>query len=45
MYVIPINEIRKAGNTKSITLRTSPNSNNQGFQSYKFQVQFLFQAP
>ena len=45
MYVIPINEIRKAGNTKSITLRTSPNSNNQGFQSHKFQVQFLFQAP
>ena len=36
MYVIPIDEIRKAGNTKSITLRTSPNSNNQGFQSHKF---------
>ena len=45
MYVIPVDEIRKAGNTKSITLRTAPNINNQGFQSHKFRVQFSFQAP
>ena len=42
MYAIPVEEIRKAGNTKSITLRTTPNSNNQGFQSHKFRVQFSF---
>lgn len=42
MYVIPIEEIKNSGNTKSITLRTEPNANNQGFQSYKFRVQFSF---
>ena len=45
MYVIPLSEIRKAGNTKTITLRTEPTKNNQGFQTHKFRVQFSFQAP
>lgn len=35
MYVIPANEV---GQAKQITLRTEPNSNNQGFQSYKYLV-------
>lgn len=45
MYVIPVFEIRTSGNTKQITLRTEPTANNQGFQTYKFRVQFSFQAP
>ena len=45
MYVIPLSEIRNAGNTKSIVLRTEPTKNNQGFQTHKFRVQFSFQAP
>jgi hypothetical protein len=40
-----MNELRKSGNSKQITLRTLPNSNNQGFQVHKFRVQFSFQAP
>lgn len=35
MYVIPASEI---GQAKSITLRTEPNKNNQGFQSYQYLV-------
>lgn len=35
MYVIPAKEV---GSAKSITLRTEPNKNNQGFQSYQYQV-------
>ena len=45
MFVIPIEEIIASGNTKSITLRTEPTKNNQGFQTHKFRVQFSFQAP
>ena len=45
MYNIPVNDIKKSGNTKSITLRTEPTKNNQGFQTYKYRVQFSFQAP
>lgn len=44
MYVIPMSEIVASGNTKQITLRTEPTANNQGFQTYKFRVQFSFQA-
>lgn len=44
MYVIPMSEIVASGNTKQITLRTEPTTNNQGFQTYKFRVQFSFQA-
>ena len=42
MFLIPIDEIRASGNTKQITLRTSENKNNQGFQVHKFRVQFSF---
>lgn len=42
MYVIPVAEIIAAGNTHSITLRTEPTTNKQGFQTYKFLVQFPF---
>ena len=35
MWLIPINEITT---TKSLRLRTEPNANNQGFQTYKYQV-------
>ena len=38
MYVIPMNDLREAGNTKSITLRNKPNSNNQGFNTYNYLV-------
>ena len=45
MFLIPMDEIRKSGNMRQISLRTTPTSNNQGFQSHKFRVQFSFQAP
>lgn len=35
MYVIPAKEV---GQAKQIMLRTEPNGNNQGFQSYKYLV-------
>ena len=38
MYVIPMDDLRKAGNTKSITLRNKSNSNNQGFNTYNYLV-------
>ena len=38
MYAIPGEDIKNSGNTKSITLRTEPNKNNQGFQTYKYLV-------
>lgn len=41
MYLIPIEDLIQAGNKNRITLRTEPNKNNQGFQTYKYQVQFL----
>ena len=40
MYSIPVKELRESGNTNSIKLKTESNSNNQGFQSYKYLVQF-----
>lgn len=45
MFLIPMDELRKSGNSKQITLRTLPNSNNQGFHVHKFRVQLSFQAP
>lgn len=42
MWLIPINEITTS---KQITLRTEPTKNNQGFQTYKYQVQLLDVAP
>ena len=41
MWLIPVNEIT---NSKSIKLRTQPNSNNQGFQTYKYRVQISDRA-
>lgn len=39
MYVIPIEDLRLAGNTNRIVLRKEPNANNQGFNTYKYLVQ------
>ena len=41
MWLIPVKDITT---TKQVTLRTEPNKNNQGFQTYKYQVQFLDEA-
>ena len=38
MYNIPMEDLRKAGNTKSFRLRTKPTTNGQGFQTYKYLV-------
>ena len=37
MWLIPIKDIQQ--NRRSIRLRTEPNANNQGFQTYKDRVQ------
>lgn len=42
MWLIPIKELPYINQIK---LRTEPNKNNQGFQTYKFQVQLLNTAP
>lgn len=42
MWLFPVKELT---NKNRITLRTEPTKNNQGFQTYKFQVQFLNIAP
>lgn len=39
MWLVPMNDIIEAGNKKSIRLRTEPNSNNQGFNTYSYLVQ------
>lgn len=39
MFFIPVDDLRKTGNTKSITLRATPNPNNQGFNTYNYMVQ------
>lgn len=38
MYSIPVSEIRKTTNRNTISLRTSPNQNNQGFNTYRYLV-------
>lgn len=38
IYNIPMKELKKAGNIKSFCLRTEPNANGQGFQTYKYLV-------
>ena len=38
MYVIPVDALRKAGNSKTITLKKEPNKNNQGFNTYQYIV-------
>jgi hypothetical protein len=40
MYLIPMKDILASNNTNSIRLRTIANSNNQGFNTYKYLVQF-----
>lgn len=42
MWLIPVKEITTG---RQLTLRTEPTKNNQGFQTYKYQVQFLGTAP
>ena len=37
-WVIPVEEIRKAGNNNTIHLRKEPNKNNQGFETWKYLV-------
>lgn len=32
-------DLRKAGNTKAISLRKAPNSNKQGFNTYTYLVE------
>lgn len=39
MFVIPVEDLREAGNTTTIMLKTSPNANGQGFNTYKYLVQ------
>ena len=39
MFVIPMEDLREAGNASRIVLRTSPNANNRGFNTYKYLVQ------
>lgn len=38
MWNIPVKELIKAGNRNTIVLRHNPNLNNQGFQTYEYQV-------
>lgn len=40
MFLIPLTDIINSGNIKSIRLRLEPAKNNQGFQTYKYLVQF-----
>lgn len=42
MWLIPIKDITTS---KRISLRTEPTKNNQGFQTFQYQVQFLDTAP
>lgn len=38
MWNIPMKDIFQSKNKKSIVLRTEPNKNNQGFQTYQYRV-------
>ena len=38
MFLIPMKDLIKAGNTKTITLSTQANKNNQGFNTYNYLV-------
>ena len=39
LFVIPMKDLRKAGNCNQVVLRTTPNKNRQGFNTYKYLVQ------
>lgn len=41
IFIIPVEDIRKSGNVNSISLRNTPNSNGQGFETYLYKVSFL----
>lgn len=43
-WCIPIKDLINSGNHNRISLRTEPTKNNQGFQTYKYQVQLLDKA-
>lgn len=38
MFLIPMKDLIKTGNTKTITLNTQANKNNQGFNTYNYLV-------
>lgn len=38
LFVIPVSDILAYGNRRSIILRTTPNTNNRGFNTYKYLV-------
>lgn len=38
-YNIPMKDILQSGCNKSLTLRKTPNKNNQGFNTYKYLIQ------
>lgn len=40
MYLIPVEAIKVSGNKSCISLRPIPTTNNQGFQTYLYRVQF-----
>ena len=42
MWLIPVKDITTS---RQLTLRTEPSKNNQGFQTYRYQVQVLDVAP
>ena len=42
MWLIPVKDITTK---KQVSLRTEPNKNNQGFQTYQYRVQFSNTAP
>jgi hypothetical protein len=44
MWCIPMSDLLAAGNKNKITLRINPTTNNQGFQTYKYRVQFSDKA-
>ena len=37
-WIIPVDDIRKSENKNSIRLRKDPNKNNQGFNTYKYLI-------
>ena len=44
MWCIPMTDLLASGNKNRITLRINPTLNNQGFQTYKYRVQFSNKA-
>ena len=44
MWCIPMKDLLEAGNKNKISLRENPTTNNQGFQTYKYRVQFSDKA-